>query len=466
MFENAYKDWKVQVTPRGNARIVAADGGAVALVRARAMPKNDDDRLAFGRQVLASLFNDGLVRTIKSFRALTGPRIASMLDGALNDMSGVTRGQPSKGLSADGDVDMPDSRAAYGSESVHEGGEQDHKRDIGKGEGVDKNPVSDHDRPGGKPESVLADPDDDAKDKRGKKNVGSDSILDERVVDFKDKKAFKVVARSWLESNPGADPTGEAWLAIPMGETVMLSRDGEATRQASQDEFRAAWLALDKTPIEEAARLKQHEARVRKLYEARIAKLEAEHKAELEKAGASAVDRFARCIRIVAERQRIGMEECPLKEGVATVLANRRVVGFDAEGDDLVWLPLSDDLAIHLTESAWEERSGAHVDVLLTRAAELAQKSDDYLVDAQGDLTKHAHRITTINRPEQVDPGMTETRYDAEEARRAARDGNPAFTGSAPEDDQPLPRQAKTAALREALGGTKTNSIRRQVRTP
>ena len=462
MFEKAYKNWTVDVSSRGNARIVAPRG-AVALVRARKRPEGYADRKAFGKQVLAHLLTHGLVRTVKGYKALMGPKLASLLDDAVNDMSGVTRGQPSKGASSDGDDDLAgaDRKPYDSSTGAHQDGDADHDRGTPSADGgIHQDSDSDHDRP--VPSDVgdaQDDADDDLKDTRSKKSVGGDSVLDDRVTDHK---AFKVVAKSWMEKNQDKDASLEAWLAIPTAEGYVLSKEGEAIRHASADQFKAQWLALDKTPIEEAKKLAKHDERIRKLYEARLSKAANLGDDEKSQIATEAVDRFARALRIVARRQTLGMEESVLKGAVASVLANRRVVGQSPDGTDLMWVPLSDDLAIHLTESAWAEGQDPHIDDLLGRAAKLAGRSDEYLRDAQADLENHNHRIASLTNPEQVDAGPD---LDALAARQAAQDGNLQL-GPTPPDEAPLTRQDKSAALRQALGGTKTGHLTRQIRAP
>jgi len=118
-------------------------------------------------------------------------------------------------------------------------------------------------------------------------------------------------------------------------------------------------------------------------------------------------------------------------------------------------------LAIHLTESAWAEGQDRYIDDLLGRAAKLAERSDEYLKDAQGDLSNRTQRIASITSPEQV---TSTPNLDALEARQAARSGNFAFGPTPPEYDVPDEGMSKSAALRSALGGTRTGNLKRQIR--
>ena len=114
-------------------------------------------------------------------------------------------------------------------------------------------------------------------------------------------------------------------------------------------------------------------------------------------AQAKTIDHFCRAIRVASHRQDIGLEDCGLKEAFATALANDRVVGEDSDGCELIYTAMTPELAVHLTESAWAEGSKDHLNNLLSRAAELASRSPEYLRDAEADLKKHSHRIASVN---------------------------------------------------------------------
>lgn len=464
MFEKAYENWTVDVTARGNTRILTPNGDAVALVRAARRPRSNDDRREIGKAVLGHLLSHGLVATVKGYgkRALKGAKLASLLDSAVNDMSGTTRATPSKPMSAGGAGDGPAHGAWSNSDKAHKGGDSDMAREDASADGhIFGDAAPDHKRDVGSENSVLNKPDDDLEDDRKGASVGSDSILDNAVTD---KKAFRVVAKSWMAQNKDAKASDlPVWLAIPASGGFVMTREGEAIRRASGDQFKAEWMALDRAPPVVEAGLEKHTARLRKLYEGRLAAQRTDLETQAETAGKAAVDKFARALRIIAARQRLGLESCLMKDAVASVLANDRVVGADANGP-LDYVAMSDELSIHLTESAWADDKGAHINDLIERAATLAAKSPEYLKDAQADLQQRTQRIAHVTQPEQV--GVpSEAELVAEEARRAARQGNLQL-GPSPADDRGLTqpsREDKRLAMRAALGGTRTDTLTRQI---
>jgi hypothetical protein len=484
MFRQAYKDWTVDVTERGNVRVMSPKG-AVALVRARKKPKNNEERASFGREVLAHLFDKGLVKTVKKYKALRAPKLAQLLDDALSGLKDHQRKPDDKAeisgdgltgmadsaiygdvynnntlVTSDGVRDMDDPPAGEGADEIQSGGEADHKTNIPDDKGLQ---ITNDELSGMGPGA------------RKPFNLSKD-FADEPVnvdhVPVKKRKAFKVVARSWLENNREAKRSNmETWLATPDGNgAYALVREDEDTRRATISELRKAWMALDAIPEAASQRVagrvdaEKSVDRVKKLYEQRIAAMQKEAAEAIEQVRAKTVDHFCRAIRVASHRQTIGLEDCKLKEAFATALANDRVVGADSDGCELVYTAMTPELAVHLTESAWAEGSEGHLNNLLSRAAELASRSPEYLRDAEADLKKHSHRIASVNQSTLVSE-TTQNNAVAEEAREAALSGNLALNAAPPVSKKPTNGHNKSASIRSALSATRTNAYTRQIRS-
>jgi DNA-binding transcriptional MerR regulator len=490
MFRQAYKDWTVDVTERGNVRVMSPKG-AVALVRARKKPKNNEERASFGREVLAHLFDKGLVKTVKKYKALRAPKLAQLLDSALSGMKdhqskpndkaeisgdGLT-GMADSAIygdvysnntlvTSDGVRDMDDAPAGEGADEIQLGGDADHKTNIPDDTGLQvTNDELSGMGPGARKPFNL---NDDVANNGG--------VVDHKNVPFKPsaskRKAFKVVARSWLENNREAKRSDmETWLATPDGNgAYALVREDEDTRRATISELRKAWMALDAIPEAASQRVagrvnaEKSVDRVKKLYEQRFEALKKEASEAIEHAQAKTIDHFCRAIRVASHRQAIGLEDCKLKEAFATALANDRIVGADSDGCELVYTAMTPELAVHLTESAWAEGSEGHLNNLLSRAAELASRSPEYLRDAEADLKKHSHRIASVNQSTLVSE-TTQNNAVAEEVREAALSGNLALNAAPPVSKKPTNGHNKSASIRSALSATRTNAYTRQIRS-
>jgi hypothetical protein len=85
-FGQAYRDWRVEVSEQGNARLCDATKTPILVIRASKPTQDPEDRKAFGREILASLFDEGLVATAKKFKAHFSPRFAQVVDHAVDDM--------------------------------------------------------------------------------------------------------------------------------------------------------------------------------------------------------------------------------------------------------------------------------------------------------------------------------------------------------------------------------------------
>ena len=490
MFRQAYKDWTVDVTERGNVRVMSPKG-AVALVRARKKPKNNEERASFGREVLAHLFDKGLVKTVKKYKALRAPKLAQFLDDALSGMKDHQSKPPEGEVSKGGLTGMADG-AIYGgvysnNTKIEDDGSTDHEHIPGDGaDEIQLGGDADHKTniPADSNELEITENPDGGMgpDARKPFNLSKDfadngGAVDHVNVPFKPsaskRTAFKVVARSWLENNREAKRSNmETWLATPDGNgAYALIREGENARRATIAELRKAWMALDAIPEAASQRVagrvdaEKSVDRTKKLYEQRFEALKKEASEAIAQAQAKTIDHFCRAIRVASHRQDIGLEDCGLKEAFATALANDRVVGEDSDGCELVYTAMTPELAVHLTESAWAEGSEDHLNNLLSRAAELASRSPEYLRDAEADLKKHSHRIASVNQSTLVSETRQNKRAVAEEVREAALGGNFALNTAPPVSKKPTNGHNKSASIRSALSATRTNAYTRQIRS-
>jgi hypothetical protein len=126
---------------------------------------------------------------------------------------------------------------------------------------------------------------------------------------------------------------------------------------------------------------------------------------------------------------------------------------------------MSPELSVHLTEMAWANGAEAHLNDLLSRAAELSSRSSEYLKDAEADLGKHSHRIASVTQPELVSGLTHEGQATAEEVRGAVREGNLALNTAPVAARTPTNGHDKSASIRSALSSTRTNAFTRQIRS-
>jgi hypothetical protein len=452
MFKSSYNKWTVEVTERGNARVIAPEG-AVMLIRAR-QAKKTASKKDFGKEILSSLFDGGLVKTAKKYKALISPRFASITADPIGDMS-IKRSEPTNPVSAGGDCDQKDGcPPAYSGQSATDGGESDGP-ERGTGDSVTEAGHADHDNRGDAATSALEGGITDGPEHK-KVNVGKDTPLADPV---NDRAASyigrRVAAKSW--ANADAETLREeSWLVTKRDASADMYtlRRGEDTCEIGNDDLQAAWIMLDKVALPTS----KVEDRLKKIHAARIAKLEDQQNEAVE----AGISKFIRALKLVAARQAINVEDAPLKESLGVALSNAREVGRDVRtGHSITYEAMPEDLAVHLIESAWKDGGDTHIDQLLSRAADLAGRSDEYLADAEADLSARqgSHRIATLTYKEQV----------SSEERRAARIREEALTGNLQLNTSssvttPVPSNGhnKSASIRGALSNTKAGLIKRQ----
>lgn len=170
------------------------------------------------------------------------------------------------------------------------------------------------------------------------------------------------------------------------------------------------------------------EANYRKLYAAR-----------LKKAQENFVRKFARCMRITSQRMLLNYEKNPMKLALTDVLTSDNI---EFENGEL-FRPMDTHIAVQLTELASSEGHTDFVNHLMDRTADLMEKADEYLKDAEADLEKLAPVAVEVKTPMQA---STRPARSAQK-RRAASRGNFGLEG------HPTTPRTETPSLRDAVAG-------------
>lgn len=492
-FAESYKGWSVKITPAGNACVLNANKQPEFIVRGGKKLPQKLQRKQFGRQILAHLFNHGVVSTAKKYKVHFGKKMSQVVDHAVDDMQGFEdkymyssvldnakkqddmqgdlRGKSPSGVVQEDTDDMQGDVRGKPPKGSTEDGTTDHELQH------DLKPYSDL--------SAVDDQGDDMREEARTKFKMTDSSLDDETHDHTEKLArFKLGCRvqpagrrqaskgqSWVISRRAPDPQSP-------GKFIFTLRQGRKKKaQIAQDDLLTQWILLDKAPARVklpgkrtrtvSARKTQKssedrqkfEARLKKLHEAKVARLEERYAARLKAQEETAFQRAARAIFLVAQRQRLNMEESMLKAAFHDILTQDRVVGRDAAtGEDLIYQGMDTQLASHLIEAAFNQDDGQAIETLLNRSAELMQRSDEYLLDAEAELKNLQPSPVHIQARRQLEGGDSLSR-EASVLERQMLEGNP-HINPAPEPHPGSNGQTKKSAIRSALGGTKVESAR------
>jgi hypothetical protein len=174
---------------------------------------------------------------------------------------------------------------------------------------------------------------------------------------------------------------------------------------------KSAGVAVDKAAERKIAAM---EARFRELSTRRVEAARTEMSAKL-----------GRALKIALKRQLLDLEESPLKLALYAQLTEPQVVGRDSEGS-IESVPLPPSLAKFHIQAALHRVADDFVSGLLGRAAELASKGDNYIADAETDLSRIAFVLPTVD-DEDFDSG-------ADHSERVAE-----FAAELQDDDQGSP---------------------------
>ena len=174
---------------------------------------------------------------------------------------------------------------------------------------------------------------------------------------------------------------------------------------------KSAGVTVDKAAERKIAAM---EARFRELSTRRVEAARTEMSAKL-----------GRALKIALKRQLLDLEESPLKLALYAQLTEPQVVGRDSEGS-IESVPLPPSLAKFHIQAALHRVADDFVSGLLGRAAELASKGDNYIADAETDLSRIAFVLPTVD-DEDFDSG-------ADHSERVAE-----FAAELQDDDQGSP---------------------------
>lgn len=407
-YAHVYQDFEVEVF--SDRAIVRSPGGDVLSIKASKKLTTDAAKQAFGNPIIDSILADGLVRTAMRFNAKFDRRIADSTEGAMWNMAG---GRPDSGGGAlEGHMEPMKHMHEEGKDVATVGGATDGAVWDNKGtrpfpsnsiESRDTN-LADH--------ADVASPKTDALD-------GHEEAQKEKRPDKGEDSLSGLTTN--MKTKASADPALRT-----------------ARRDASTEEAKAV------------------EERVKRLYAARLDKEKAAFEAEKKALKDSLTERFARALKVVAKRAALNIEVSPLKASMLDSLTVARRIGKSAStGQPLEYAGIDTGLALHLIESAWASAVDDEVSALMSRAAELMNYDDRYLVSAESDLAKQAAFIPPVEVEEQLTP-IDDVQRRAASLREAVAHGNLTL---APETTDSGAMEDKVNAIRAALSPTRVGRM-------
>ena len=478
-FVASFEGWTCEVSAQGNARIKNAKREPILIVRG-APASSASKRREFGRKVMASVLTHGLVDTAIKMDGLFTPRMAQVVDGAIDDMqefadkymhdsvleeaagnddmNGDLRGKPPTSIVNDEDDDMAGDERGTPPKDVLTEGTVDHT------EGMPEKPSS----PTSEDNTDMRDP------KRDKKNLGSDSVLDSEIHDHAMSLTGSKVLGLRIAHKQRADV---AWTiqAIELKDGTPHARvaaAGQRDRLVKESDLGTYWKRLDasasnalgldaqlkaaqaKLAKKAAADKKAYEARVKKAYEAKFAKRSKEIERQVDQAKTAAVKSFCKAMRIVASRQAVDIEATPLKQAAQAVLGQTRQIGTDAAtGQPIVYEGMHPDLVNHLVADLNKRARSDDLENLMNRAAETMTRGDRYLMDAEKEARRFQASVPQITDSRIAGP-VDYVALRAAQTRQAAMNGNVVVTTAPPPEAQGANGFDKRNAIRGAVRGT------------
>lgn len=459
----SYVGWKVSLE-KDAASLQTAAGVEVA--RIASVARSDQEKLAFGRQITDALLSQGLVETVRQFNA--NLRVASIVDGAVDDMEGFEDKELHGSTSDARETDMAEPRDEVP-------GSLDEERATDMAEPRDETPTSvtedaipDHEVSGTPPSELTGTEHPDNQEGRSK---APKTLLEEAISDHEIRTA---AARGEYD---GPAPSGTPIVLRHVGHpeisweiskvirnaarqvTAVVVRNAEHGARKLTTADLEHWLTEGGTP-RAAAREAGHdvgaklEARLRAYYEAREAKRASEHEAALEAeraAGDARIASYQRALRLVARRLAVGLEPAPLQMAMVASLTSTRQVGVDpASQAPITYQGLSEQMSRYLASEAYEIGNVEHTEYLISRAAALVQSSPEFLLDAERDAAnfRSAQVVVTPGDAQLPDAvGLA-----AAEARAAALRSN--MTITPPPAYVPDGGTSKHAAIAAAVSNT------------
>lgn len=195
-------------------------------------------------------------------------------------------------------------------------------------------------------------------------------------------------------SKPSMDATDDA------------DNESEATPKPRTDDA----LGMGETDFKAA--LNESKANLKKLYEARAKKA-------AQDLNDAFVSKFTACVKLASKRMLLNLTASPFKIAAMEVLTAKNVEFANGES----FIPMDQRTASELIELISLEGHDQFVESLLLKAADLMEKDDDYLADAQNDLVSMAPVEVPVetDRPEKLD---APTKMNASRMREEAVEGN------------------------------------------
>jgi len=488
-FVDSFKGWTCEVSAQGNARIKNAKKEPVLIVRG---PPNTSatKRREFGRKVMGSILTHGLVDTAIKLDGLFTPRMAQVVDGAIDDMQEFAdkyihdsvldeapgnddmasdmRGKPPTSVVTDDDDDMQGDARGTPPNNVLTEGVVDHT------EGMPE-----------KPSSPVSEDNTDMREKRKKMNLGSDSVLDDEVHDHQmSLTARSLGARIAHKQRPNTIWTITAAELRGGAVHARIAAKGQQDRLVKEADLTRHWnklnVAADGAPSfdaqlkaaqadwakKAAVEKKAYETRVKKAFEAKYAKKVKLVEREVAKAKEAAVQSFCKALRIVAARQDVNIEASPLKLAAQAVLGQTRQIGVDAAtGQPIQYEGMHPEMVNFLVADLNKRSRRDDIENLMNRAAETMTRGDRYLMDAEKEARRFQASVPQLTDARIAGP-VDHVALRAASVRQAAMNGNVVVTTAPPPEAAGNGGFDKRSAIRGAVNGTLVSDTLNRLQQP
>lgn len=427
-FATSYKHIKAEITGAGNIRVFDPEG-TLFVVKPDQLDSNIKTAATspedLAKAVLIMVADHGIGGAIKRTNAIVGPRLAQVLEYAVDDIEDEERVKTDTVRDMqDSDTkekrtEPEDSATAKGSDTDRE--EEYDTKDLGN------NALSDR----------TVDVEDERHDREpGQKAWGDFNVLEMQDSDTRDKRDKKDLKDSPLEG-------------------IDLDHQEKAAEKKTADPKKCEKCKCDPCECKSAAKYeaRRHAARLEALYKSRLDKRIAEIEKERQEFQDNLMGRVSRAMKLVARRQALNLEYSPIKMAMGLALCNRRALNEDEQ-----YNPMDQRTAVQLIEAAFSEPLidstkpawEAHIDGLIERTASVMKMNDEALMQVEADL--HHVQATTIPFDEVEIP----TRGD-NELRQAAKRGNLQLSPRTIEDVPMVDR--KRESIRKAVGTTKVAGL-------
>jgi hypothetical protein len=371
--------------------------------------------MELAKAVLTMVAEHGIGGTIKRTNAIVGPRIAQVLEYAVDDMKDLER-EKTDSILEQTDDDMTEDR---------DGNKKKLETATGTGEATD------------------------TKSPHETKTI-DDSVLPERETDVEDEQNNVDDPKSLLKGDGGVTKnqdadTREKREKFDLGKSSIDTvtpdhQDPVSGKKASNPKYAA----------------QQHAARLEALYKNRFEAKSAElikKYADLEK---NLTDRMLKAMKISARRQALNLEYSPMKTAIGIALCNPRPLG---NGYD--YNPMDQQTAVRIIEASFNEPMiegtdkpawEAFIDGLFDRAASIMKMNDETLMQIEDDLRNIKTASVPLDDVVVMDPHVDHA------LKLAMKQGNLQLAPTAKETT-PVLGTDKRSSIRHAVGVTRVASL-------